>query len=89
MKVSFFLEGGVLLGAIRDNNFIKWDWDVEIALFSEDFNNKFRDILEKLKSEGFEILNYNNSFHHLKINVFKFDDPKSQRLVYLDGHTII
>ena len=51
MKVSF-LEGGVLLGAIRDNNFIKWDWDVEIALFSEDFNNKFRDILEKLKSEG-------------------------------------
>jgi len=76
MKVSFFLEGGVLLGAIRDNNFIKWDWDVEIALFSNDFNNKFNDILKKLKSEGFEVLNYNNSFHHLKINVFKYDDPK-------------
>lgn len=76
MKVSFFLEGGVLLGAIRDNDFIKWDWDVEIALFSEDFNNKFKDILEKLKSEGFEILNYNNSLYHLKINVFKFDGPK-------------
>ena len=37
LKINFFLEGGVLLGAIRDNNFIKWDWDVEIALLSEEF----------------------------------------------------
>ena len=75
-KISFFLEGGVLLGAIRDKNFIKWDWDVEIALFSEDFDKKFDEILAELKNEGFEILNYNNSFHHLKINIFKEDNPK-------------
>ena len=33
LKINFFLEGGVLLGAIRENDFIKWDWDVEIAFF--------------------------------------------------------
>ena len=31
LKLNFFLEGGVFLGAIREKDFIKWDWDVEIA----------------------------------------------------------
>ena len=64
------------MGAIRDNDFIKWDWDSEAVSFSEDFNNKFSDILVKLKSKGFEVLNYNNNFHHLRINVFEYEDPQ-------------
>ena len=35
-KINFFIQGGVLLGARRENNFIKWDWDIEISLFAED-----------------------------------------------------
>ena len=35
-KINFFLQGGVLLGARRDKNFIKWDWDIEISLFAVD-----------------------------------------------------
>ena len=37
---------GVLLGAVREKNFIKWDWDVELAVFSDSFLPKF-DSLEK------------------------------------------
>ena len=36
LHLTYFLIGGVLLGAKRDNKFIEWDWDVEINLFIED-----------------------------------------------------
>ena len=43
-KIVFFLQGGVLLGARREKNFIKWDWDIEISLFAEDLIKNY-DIL--------------------------------------------
>ena len=33
LKVNYFLQTGILLGAIRDNDLIKWDWDIEISVF--------------------------------------------------------
>ncbi len=39
-KIYYFLQSGVVLGARRENYFIKWDWDVEIGLFEKDFVNK-------------------------------------------------
>ena len=39
-KIYYFLQAGVVLGARRENYFIKWDWDVEIGLFEKDFVNK-------------------------------------------------
>ena len=73
LKINFFLEGGVLLGAIREKDFIKWDWDVEIAILSDEFLKKFDVILENLKQSEFIIINYNKNFHHLKINFYKND----------------
>ena len=28
LKIKYFLQTGILLGAVRDNDFIKWDWDI-------------------------------------------------------------
>ena len=28
LNINYFLQTGVLLGAVRDNDFIKWDWGV-------------------------------------------------------------
>ena len=39
IDIFYFIQGGVLLGAYRENDFIKWDWDVEISLFAEEFFN--------------------------------------------------
>ena len=36
-KVNYFLIGGILLGAIRDKDFVKWDWGIDIGVFSEVF----------------------------------------------------
>ncbi len=34
-NIPFFLQAGVVLGAHRENYFIKWDWDVEFGMFSK------------------------------------------------------
>ena len=57
--INYFLNTGILLGAVRDNNFIKWDWDVEISLFTNEFHSKIDFISNKLKKNGFKIIQIN------------------------------
>ena len=47
LGINFFLQGGVLLGAIRNKNFIKWDHDVEVGVFSDKLEKNLIKILNK------------------------------------------
>ena len=67
-KINFFLHTGILLGAIRDNDFIKWDWDIEISVFSTDFLPKIDLIVNKLKKNNFEIKQINKKKNDSKID---------------------
>ena len=67
-KIIFFLQTGILLGAIRDNNLIKWDWDIEISVFSDDFLPKIDLIVNKLIDKNFEIKNVNKKKNDSKID---------------------
>ena len=49
LKINFFLQTGILLGAMRDNDLIKWDWDVEISVFGEEFIKRIDEVAEELK----------------------------------------
>ena len=53
LGVEFMLFDGVLLGAIREKNFIKWDWDVELAIRVEDIYDRVDALLEEAKNSGF------------------------------------
>lgn len=55
LKIDFMLEAGVLLGAVRDGNFIRWDSDVDLAARSEQVIPKMDEIVEIFESEGFAI----------------------------------
>ena len=59
LNIIFFLNSGILLGAIRDNDFIKWDWDIEISVFSDELLPNIDLITNKLKENGFEIKKMN------------------------------
>ncbi len=73
-KIFFFLQGGVLLGAVRNNNFIKWDWDVEISLLAEEFFKKKEIIKNELLENGFKIFKENYDIDRIKIDVYKYQN---------------
>lgn len=68
LNIKSFLEGGAYLGAYRDKNFISWDWDVELAVFSETTYHRIGEILQKLEKNKFNIIYFNSSFKDFKIN---------------------
>ena len=70
-NINFFLQGGVLLGAYREKSFIKWDWDVEISLFRDDFYNNFHLIKKKLQELNFKIYKDVNLKKNIKIDCYK------------------
>ena len=73
-NIFFFLQGGVLLGAVRNNNFIQWDWDVEISLFSDEFFEKRELIKNALLENGFKIIRENFERERIKIDVYKYQN---------------
>lgn len=81
-NVNFFLQGGVLLGARREQNFIKWDWDIEISLFSEELIDKFELLIGDLEKNNYTIQNHNKTSYTPKISfINKKDKSTSYSLI--------
>ena len=67
LKIRYFLQTGILLGAIREKNFVKWDWGVDISVFSEELFQKIDFLEEALIKAGFKILSVHKKKNDLKI----------------------
>ena len=85
LNLPFILEGGVLLGAVREGGFIPWDDDVGVALRAEDLNPKKEDLLRALDAAGFQFLSMDSSYENFKINVTKYDTRYELLAWYLKG----
>ena len=70
LEIEYFLNTGILLGAIRHNGFIPWDWDVELSIYSEKVINKFDILLDRITESGFKIEKYYKESSRLKIDFF-------------------
>ena len=68
--LTYFLNTGILLGAIRENDFIKWDWDVEISVMSDQLHKNFDLITRNLKTKGFKIIQKDKKKESLKIDFY-------------------
>lgn len=85
-KIKYCIEGGLFLGAVRDNDFIEWDRDFEIALYYEQVKNKLEKILNIFSKKGFKIIYVSNKKETFKINISLYDGVKVSLIAwYLDG----
>lgn len=53
INLLFWIDFGTLLGAIRDNGFVKGDLDVDISMFLEDYSPDVAQVMEKA---GFKLI---------------------------------
>lgn len=50
MKVPYFIEGGTLLGAVRHQDIIPWDDDIDICFFINDYDKLLKGLHKNLDS---------------------------------------
>ena len=56
-NIQYYLHGGTFLGAVRHQDFIPWDDDVDILFLREDYE-RFLDIYEKEADKRFKLLRF-------------------------------
>ena len=82
-KIIYYLQTGILLGAVRDKNFIKWDWDVEISVFSDDFFPKIDLVVKELESNNFKMINVIKKKVDAKIDfIGKYSEDITKYTIY-------
>jgi hypothetical protein len=50
---TVFLSSGTMLGAVRDHDFIPWDWNVALGIIDYDIKNKISRTIEWLNQNKF------------------------------------
>ena len=68
LNIKYFLQGGLLLGAIRHRDFIPWDWDAELSVFTTEAAPKIDYLINEINSSGFTIKNCVRDLSRLKLD---------------------
>jgi len=70
LNIKYYLQTGILLGAIRNNDLIPWDWDVEFSVFSIDLKPKLFELQSKLQNSEFNIIKIEKELNSIKIDFY-------------------
>ena len=85
INVKHYLSSGTLLGAVREKDFIRWDWDVQMYLLMENAY-PLRDLISKsLIDKGFFIKKFYNSKDSLKWGLRRKDVKYELTAWYKEG----
>ncbi len=70
LNIKYFLNTGILLGAIRHKGFIPWDWDVELSVYADEVIEKIDILINKINQLGFTIKKFNKEQSCIKIDFY-------------------
>ena len=96
LNIKFAIFDGALLGFIRDGKLIEWDWDAEIALTHEEYENKLIQIIEEIdkckigklilnpnpKNPKISVLTSSNDFGNFKYAITPFKLSNDKKTIY-------
>ena len=69
LEIDFMIDGGLLLGIIREGDIIKWDWDIEFSFYNHVLMNNMEKILKETNKNGFSI--YKLDKKNTKLELYK------------------
>ena len=85
--IDYWLDAGTLLGAVRENRFLPWDYDIDIGAWQKDVSDILK-ATSKLEKEGFEVIYFtldkcikildNNS--EIDINLYEQKEKMANRI---------
>lgn len=71
--VDYLLSSGTLLGAVREKDFIRWDWDVQLYFKAEDIVHRMDELADTFENSGFKPIKVDRSPVNLKFLLHKYE----------------
>ncbi len=88
-NIKFHLDGGTLLGAVREQNFIAWDDDVDISMLREDYEKLKKIANDKFKNKGMLFVEpYENTknFYDFTSRIFWIKEIYRDDKIYIENY---
>jgi phosphorylcholine metabolism protein LicD len=71
-EVEYFLIYGTCLGAIRDQNFVETDTDIDLGVKHELLIPKIKKLMNDFREDGFIVYGFSHPYPYLRaLNIFK------------------